>query len=439
METRANKVHVPVALVTWSSSWLNVIKPALESLYPNIDFTFYLVSSVKDAHDFLAKESGSAGFLVFQLMSIPGLSRPIIQSGKPTVVIAHALYGAGEYLYEYSRARSSGYPVVGYSTTNVASHNALHRVKLLETIARLRESKIAFVVGPDVKLLTDLEFPLSVDQLSMFRSLQSLFGVTPITIDVRDFKARYYDAVSESEASKIAEAWVKAAEAVEDPSREEIAKSAKLYLAIKALARDLNADAVAVDCIVLRYAGYLDAWPCLGSMQFWYDGIVPVCEADPYSAVILLMGKYLLGKPGFINDPGIDEEHSRLICYHCTAPTNPHGSSKPEAPFRIVTAHAGTKHASVHVKLPANEPVTEIGLNPEERELTIHTGTSEEPVYDPTVCATALKIKANAKAIAGKFRWRAGWHRVLFYGDHREEFGELATLLGLKTVIEDEQ
>lgn len=60
-------------------------------------------------------------------------------------------------------------------------------------------------------------------------------------------------------------------------------------------------------------------------------------------------------------------------------------------------------------------------------------------MYDPTVCATALKIKANAKAIAGKFRWRAGWHRVLFYGDHREEFGELATLLGLKTVIEDER
>jgi len=123
---------VPVALVTWSSSWLNVIKPALESLYPNIDFTFYLVSSTKDAHDFLAKESGSAGFLVFQLMSIPRLSRPIIQSGKPTVVIAHALYGAGEYLYEYPRAKSLSYPVVGYSTMDVASPNALRRVKLLE-------------------------------------------------------------------------------------------------------------------------------------------------------------------------------------------------------------------------------------------------------------------------------------------------------------------
>jgi len=439
MTARANRVRVPVALVTWSGSWLNVIKPALERLYPSIDFAYYVVSSASDVRDFLAKESGSVGFLVFQLMSIPGLSRPIIQSGKPAVVIAHALYGAGEYLYEYPRAKSLGYPVVGYSTMDVTSPNALRRVKYLETIAKLKEFKVIFVVGPDVKLHTELEFPLSVDMLSMFRSIQSLFGVTPVTVDVRDFKAKYYDAVSESEASKVAEAWVKAAEAVEDPSREEIVRSAKLYLALKALARDANADAVAIDCLVLRHAGYLDAWPCLGSVQLWYDGIVPVCEADPYSAVILLMGKYLLGKPGFINDPGIDEERGRLFCYHCTAPTNPHGSSEPEVPYRIVTAHAGTKHASVHVKLPANEPVTVVGLNPEEGELTMHTGTSEEPVYEPTVCATALKIKANTKAIAGRFRWRAGWHRVLFYGNHVEEFRELATLLGLKTVIEDEQ
>lgn len=435
-----NKVHVPVALVTSSGSfgnWLSVIKPALEGLYPSMDFAYYPISSANDVHDFLTKESGSVGFLVFQFLS-PWVSRPIIQSGKPTIVITHTLYGSGEYLYEYSRARSLGYPVVGYSTMNVTSPNALWRIRLLETIARLRESRVVFVVGPDVKSLIDLEYPLSVELLSVFRRIQSLFGVTPITIDVRDFKAKYYDNINEAEASKIAEAWIKGAEAIKDPSNEEIFKSAKLYLALKAIVRDLNADAVAVDCLVLRGKGYLDAWPCLGFMQLWYDEIVPVCEADPYSAVVLLMSKFMLNKPGFINDPGIDEEHNRLIYWHCTAPTSPQGSGKPEVPYLIVTAHDETKHASIHVKLPTNKPVTVVGLNPEERELTIHTGTAEESEYDPSICATALKVKANARVIAGKFRWRAGWHRVLFYGNHIEEFRELATLLGLKTIIEDE-
>jgi hypothetical protein len=179
-------------------NWLSVIKPALEGLYPSMDFAYYPISSANDVHDFLTKESGSVGFLVFQFLS-PWVSRPIIQSGKPTVVITHTLYGSGEYLYEYSR----------------------------------------------------------------------------------DFKAKYYDNINEAEASKIAEAWIKGAEA-------------------------------------------------------------------------------------------------------------------------------------------------------------IHTGTAEESEYDPSICATALKVKANARVIAGKFKWRAGWHRVLFYGNHIEEFRELATLLGLKTIIEDE-
>ncbi len=430
-----------------SLEWFNKIesnvKFKLKSMYPNIDFTFYEVSSVSDVEALLSKEYGSPGFLIFVLQSLPGLLRPIIYSGKPAIIIAEAYGGAGEYLFEYSRAKEQGFPIIGISTDDVANDHVLSKVRLLETIAKLRGSRVVFIVGPDSKQYIEGEYPLSAELFSTFRSIISITGVEPIIMDVLEFREKYYDKVDVNDAEKIADMWIKNAESVQEPLKDEVIKSAKLYIALKNMAHDLNATAVAVDCIVLYGSRakirYLDAWPCLAYMQLWYNNIIPVCEGDPYSAIVLLIGKYLLNLHGFLNDPGINEIKNEIIYYHCYAPTNPHGSSKPEVPYIITTAHLGAKHASIHVKLPINETLTVVGFDPEERVLTIHRAYASRTELSPYACATKLIATVNnAKRIAEKFRWRLGWHRVVFYGDHAEEFKEIATLLGLKVVEEDQ-
>ena len=450
-----DNIHIPVGFVMspygaigeapYSLEWFNKIKQnvmqRLKELYPYIDFSYYDISTMDDVHNFLTKESNAPGFVIFVLQSLPGVLRPIIYSGKPTVIIAETYGGSGEYLFEYSRAREQGFPVIGISTDDVASESVLKKVKYIEVIARMRGAKVVFIVGPDVKQYIEGEYPLSADIFSTFRSIASITGIIPVVMDVVEFREKYYDRVSMDEAEKIADVWIKNAEAVQEPLREEIVKSAKLYIALKNLVRDLNAVAVAVDCIVLygsrAKVRYLDAWPCLAYMQLWYDNVVPVCEGDPYSAVVLLMGKYLANLHGFLNDPGINEVKGEMVYYHCYAPTNPHGSPKPEVPYIITTAHLGAKHASIHVKLPINEPITAVGFDPEEKALTIHSGKAIRTELSPYACATKLIASANTKEIAKKFRWRLGWHRVVFYGDHVEEFKELATLMGLRVIEED--
>lgn len=450
------KVHIPVAFIIapygaigeapqsleWFKKIESDVKAKLEKLHPFIEFSYYELSTIDDVNIFLSKEGNAVGFFVFVLQSLPGLLRPIIHSGKPTIIIAETYGGSGEYLFEYSRAKEQGYPIIGISTDNVTDDRILNKVKLLETIARLKGSRVIFIVGPDVKQYIEGEYPLSADIFSTFRSITALTGIIPVIMDVIEFREKYYDKVNIEDAVKIAENWIKNAEAVQEPLREEIVKSAKLYIALKNLAHDLNAAAIAVDCIVLygsrAKVRYLDAWPCLAYMQLWYDNVIPVCEGDPYSAVVLLIGKYMLNKHGFLNDPGINEIKGEMVYYHCYAPTNPHGSTKPEVPYVITTAHLGAKHASIHVKLPINEPITVVGFDPEERILTIHRGRAIRTEFSQYACATKLIASANTTKIAEKFRWRLGWHRVVFYGEHAKEFEELATLLGLKVIYEDQ-
>ncbi|WP_069806622.1 fucose isomerase [Vulcanisaeta thermophila] len=424
-----------------SEEWLGerrrAFMSAVRSLYPDVEFVEYVIRDLGDVSDFLRLEGGSVGFLVVSLNSITGLMDPIVMSGKPVLVIAESYAGAGEYMMSIAKARDEGYPVIGVATRDITNPKVLSKVRYLIALARLRGARVLFVVSPSLKSHAYWQFGMNTDLYSVLRLIQSITGITPIIMDANEFRARYYDSVSQDEAREWVERWVRGAEAVNDDSMEELLNAARLYVAMRRAAKELNADAIAVDCIVLYNTGLLKAWPCLGYMQLWYDGIMPVCEADPYAAIPILIGKYLFNVNGFTVNVGVDELTGEFIYHHCYAPTNPHGSPKPEVPYVITKAHLGTKHASIHVRLPVNEDVTVVGFNPEERVLSIHVSRAVGNEFRQEACATKLVASGNARAVVGNWRWRGGWHRVVLYGDHREELAEFAQLLGLGVIYED--
>ncbi|MCD6488744.1 MAG: hypothetical protein J7K21_05925 [Desulfurococcales archaeon] len=424
-----------------SEKWFEEIKSRViaraRELYPHIEFHVYDVRDLEDVRELLKKEADSPGYMVFILNCITGLVRPIIYSGKPVILVSETYGGSGDYVLEYNRARSEGYPVIGISTRDPGDDRILAKIRLLETIDRLRNTRVLFIVTPSEEYLIQLEYPLSIDIYSSMKSMAAITGITPIILNGKEFVEKYYNRVDPSKAEELANKWIN--EAVEnlEPDREEIVRAAKLYLAIKNAVGEYNADAVAIDCIVLHNIGVLDAWPCLGFMELWYDGIIPICEADPYSTLLLLIGKYLFNVHGFITDPAIDELEDEIIYYHCYAPTNPLGPGKTRCPYYITTAHLGIKHASIYVKLPVNTVITAAGFSPEDKVLTIHTARVVKTEFSQHACSNKLVGKTSARKIVEKWPWRSGWHRVVLYGDHREELKELATLLGLKVIEED--
>lgn len=416
------------------------IMEILTKLYPDVEFHSFNITNYQEVSEALNKTKDAVGYVTFLFNSLHGLVRPIIESGKPTVLIAETYGAAGDLLLEYPRAEAEGRRVLGIVTREVESEELLRRyVRYLYVIHKLRNSKILFIMSPGVKFLADVEFPLSIDLYGYLKQIQAIFGITPIVIDSREFVEKYYSKVSDGEAEKIAERWMREAKEVSEKDEYEIVKSAKLYVAMRRIVEDYRADAIAVDCIVLYRNGFLDAWPCLGFMELVRrNEAVPVCEADVGSAVLLLLMKELADRPGFINDPSPDMLKDEIVYYHCFAPITPYsyGGGKT-VPYIITSAHLGGKKASVYVEAPTGEKVTVVGLSLEERILTIHTAEILRNEYSRWSCSTKIVGRADTKSIIRNYRWKAGWHRVLFYGDWREQLKEMASLLGLKVVEED--
>jgi len=414
---------------------------------PEAEITTHVIHSLEDATKTLEEAKDAASYIVFVFSMITGFFRTILWSGKPCVVIAQSLTGSGDLLMEYSRARGAGMPLVAVALQDIFDEEVLGRyIGYLRVIYKLKSSRVLFIMAPATMRQMALEFPLSVDMYSTTRYIQSLLGVTPLMLNVRKFTAKYYDVVDEKEAEEIANKWIREAKKVVEQDKTSIIKSARLYLALKRCAEDYEADAVAIDCLVLFYSDYLDAWPCLAFMELAKEGkVIPVCEADAHSAAILLMMKYVANRPGYINDPAVDTLNGEVVYFHCFSPINPYGyGSGKTVPYIITPAHGGTKKVSVHVELPESETATLVGLSPEERVLAISKSKILGNIFATDglhglVCASKVVAKTNTGALLNNWVWRAGWHRVLFYGDWREELKDLATLLRLKVVEEDKE
>lgn len=427
-----------------SRKWLDeIIEKIKEKLYEcckEIDFAFYRVEDDNDLKTAMLKEPNPPGYLVFVLNSISGLLKPIILSGKPVVIIAETYGGSGDYLLDYAEFSSKGYPVIGTVTREPYNPMLLKEmVAYLVMIDRLRNTKILFITPKATKQYLTLEYPLSVDLYGALKQFAAITGSEYIVMDSIEFKRKYYDKISDLEAEKVAKKWINEATKNLEEDYDEIVRSARFYLAIKEAARELGINAVAIDCILLRITGELDAWPCLAYMQLWYDGILPVCEADISSSIVIMIGKYLLGLNGFITDPAVDATRNEIIYYHCYAPTNPHGSDTPEFPYVITPAHLGAKKASMRVsfEFKPGSKITAVGLSLDEKLLTIHTSEPISIEESMHACSNKIVAKAEVKKISSNWQRRGGWHRVVFLGDYREHFINAAKLLGLRVLEED--
>ena len=428
----------PHAAVEWFDRVTNSIKNSLRECCGEVEFSYYYVRDVGDLREAISREASAPGYLVFVLNCISGLLKPLIELRKPLVLINETYGGSGDYVLEYGEAVEKGYPVIGVSTREPHDPVLLRRmVQYIALLDKMREARLLFIVPKAAKYYLSLEYPLSVDVYGLLKQLTGLTGASYIVMDSSEFRENYYNKVNQAEAEEVAKKWIMESSSNFEKEYGEILRSARLYLAIKRAAEERKANIVALDCIVLRNTGELDAWPCLAYMQLWYDGIIPVCEADVSSAIILMIGKYLLNVNGFITDPAVDELKSEIVYYHCYAPTNPLGGVKQEYPYVITPAHLGEKKASLRVLFKPGVKITAVGLSLDEKTLTIHTSELvglEESIY---ACSNKLVAKANVRRIVLNWRRRSGWHRVVFLGDYRDEFINVARLMSLRVVEED--
>jgi hypothetical protein len=314
-------------------------------------------------------------------------------------------------------------------------------IRPFRAIHRLKETKILYLAGGRTP----------VDKF--IAEVKKRFGT-----EIKDFDHKIlvdaYEKIDPKAADPETERWIKGAEKVKEPSREEIAKSARLYLAMRQVIADEKAQAITINCLGLFGRKELPAYPCLGYCRMNNMGLVGVCEADLTSALTQVIYQHMEGVPGFVTDPVFDTSNNTVIHAHCVSATKMDGPNGPAAPYVIRSHHEDNKGASLQVKMRVGQEITMAKIAaalPAAKEMPrlaatpisslgtdtmlISTGTIVDVPDVDRGCRTKIttKVRDARKMLEG---WRHGLHRVIFYGNHMEDTRRLGILAGFNVVEE---
>jgi L-fucose isomerase-like protein len=409
---------------------INTITNLLKEALPNIEFIPKIVHNRDEAKETLEalKNEGVDGFVAYIVGIWTGVPGVIAKSGIPTIMVDDLYGGSGEFLGTLAEAKKQNLKVIGVASSDFKE--VVKAIGLFNVIRAMKETRIVDIVDSIEGGVT----PLKTHQ----EKIKEVFGTEVIVLDSKTLRT-YYDKVDEKEAIKWAEKWISEALRVVEPSRDEIIKSARMYLALKSILTDNNAQAVTVDCLGLFYTGKLPAYPCLSHFQMNNEGLTGVCEADLDSTLTQLLIRYLNGTPGYVSDPVIDTASNQVIYAHCVANNRVFGPNSLPNPY-IIRSHAEDgEGASIQSIMPLGKIVTTIKVNTTEKAMAIHQGRAVANVEEEKACRTKLAVETDAKTILENWnkKFNFGWHRVSFYGDIREEVVQLSSLLGLEVFEED--
>ncbi len=354
--------------------------------------------------------------------------RAFVDTGLPVAIFSQPFSGHDwMYIPQWQR---EGKRVILMPSSDWAD---LHRtVALLRVPPRMRQSRI-MLVGPAAGTAAARSAEQVLDKT----------GATVVPVGVPEVVEAHAAVDIRAAEAEAEQQWLRPAGKIVEPSRDEIVKSARMYLALKNLMIANNARALTIKClggIPIETIGY----PCLAFARLCDEGLVGACEADMDSTLTMLQFQHAFGKPGFITDPLFDVSKDALIHAHCVSPTRMDGPGSPRAPFIIRNHRDDNKGASLKTFLRVGQEITCAKLVNLDTILLSAGKITETPDFDDRGCRTQIVTRvANAREM---FRnWGGGvlqgdmmtlLHRVVFYGNLVEDVKDMAVLMGQRVVME---
>ncbi len=391
----------------------------------DVDFVVdELVTSPEEVEPLKSRLKDVDGILVIHLtMKTGGILKEILKSQKPTTVFAvpysgHQWTGFGRLRKQEIGAKMECMLTSDYKQLAVA-------IRPFRAIHHLREARILNLTTRTSKRRTEYD-----------EAIGNKFGTEIKKIELKRV-LNACNAVSDSEAKSEADKWITGADKVGESSREEVFKSCKLALAFEKLLDEEDATVMTVDCygsmfepLCLSYA-----FPCLGFSRLNNLGLGGICESDLQSAMTHIIFQGLTGRPGFVNDPTMDESSESVILAHCTAPTRMDGPDKPAAPYDIRSVMERQTGVVLRAKMRIGQKVTTAKLI--NTDLLLHfTGNIIETPDIDRGCRTKITVRVDGDAEKLWKNWSEGLHRVTCYGDITKELEHFCRFKEIKIVNE---
>lgn len=362
--------------------------------------------------------------------------------GKPLLVYTRPF---STYWDQSSRLLRRGNTVVVDSSR---VEDIIPKLEVMRAVSRLKDTVILMV--------KDLEYPKDrVDPrmrdprwmgVSYMRRIREIFGIEIKQVG-SDELISAYEKIDVEDAKKVADELIEHSAGLKEPSKEDVVKASRMYLAAKNLLKEKNANAFTFDCLTMIRGNILPASACIAIPKLNDEGIPAACEADIESLVTICICHALADRPGYQADPVIDESDNTLTMAHCVAPTKMEGHEGGSAPYYIRNHGESRRGVCLQVEGRKEQKVTVLKLigriNMEKVGLPEETINKSFGGY--TLLAKNSKIIGNIDSERGcrtkitlpldnpeEFkRHFHGQHRILCYGDWTEKLRALSQFLGI--------
>ncbi len=373
----------------------------------DVDFVVdELVTSPEQAAALKERLAQVDGVLVIHLnIGISAILNEILSAGKPTVFFAvpysgHEWCGFGSLMKQEAGAKMEAMLTTDYGQLAVA-------IRPFRAIHHLREAKILNVTT---------HMPVEYCE-----AIQEKFGTEIKQLELERVIAAY-EAVDDAAAKAEADRWIQGAKQVVEPSEEDVVKSCRLALAFEKLMDEEEATVMTAACYGSMHKPLCQtyAYPCVGFVRLNNMGLGGICESDLQSAMTHILFQGLVGKPGFVSDPTMDESTNSIILAHCLGTPKMDGPDGPDAPYKLRTVMERQEGVVPQVFMRTGERVTQAKLVGTDHLIYFTGEITDAPDVDRG-CRTKITVKLDGDAEKLWKNWTAGLHRVTCYGDVTKE------------------
>jgi L-fucose isomerase-like protein len=363
------------------------------------------------------KFKDATGILVLQLtMGILPQVKSLLELGLPVMV--YTVPYAGHEWHTIASLQREGKLIEVLPSSRF--EDVAVALRPFRAIQRLRETRVLHVSQGDA-------------DPAYCQSIQDKFGTRISSLKFPDLQKAYMDA-ADAEVEADADRWIREAEKVVEPTRADVLKGARMYIAMRNLLAQHQADAITMNCLGMGLIDQGMGYPCLGFVRLNNELRAGVCEADLKSTMTQLLFTYLVGRTGFVTDPVFDLATNSIIHAHCVAATQMHGPDTQPSPYHIRTHLEDGRGVSLQVRMPVGGKVSMARLIGTDLML-FSTGDAVDSPFVDRACRTKLTMEVEN---IDRFleNWSCGLHRVVFYGDHTRDLRRFCRFKQVRLVRE---
>lgn len=344
--------------------------------------------------------------------------KSLLEAGRPMMVFFMPY--SGHEWHIIASLQREGKPIEALPSSD--PRDLAVAVRPFRALRRLRESRI-------------LHVSQSPADPAYCEAVRGRFGTDIRSLGLPELEQAWREA-DEAAVTADAEGWMREAERIVEPTREEILKASRMHVAMQDLLARHQAIAVTMNCLGMGLVDRGMGYPCLGFVRMNNAGQCGVCEADLKSTLTQLIFQHLVGRPGFVTDPLFDYATSAIIHAHCVAATRMEGPDGAVSPYVIRSHLEDNKGVSLQVRLPVGQKVCMARLIGTDLML-FSTGDAVDSPFEERACRTKLTMRvANPDRFLEN--WSCGLHRVVFYGDHTRDIRRFCRFAGIRILREGE-